>query len=69
MYIIFYVYIMAAILIWIFIIQLLDFYLKYNKLIIKKFKKTKQKLKKEDCFMIRKKWYWEKVIEDLEKEI
>ena len=55
---------------WILIILLLDFYMKYGKLIKKKFKKTKSHIvKKEDVFCVRNKWYWDKVIDDLEKLI
>jgi len=58
---------MNVILIWIFIILLLDFYMKYWSIIKKKFKKTKQKIVKKDIFSVRTKWYWDKVIDDLDK--
>ena len=57
-----------TILLLILIILWLDFYIKHDKLIKKLFKKAEKKvIKKPDVFHIRKTWYWDKAIEDLEK--
>lgn len=54
------------------IILSLDFYLKYNILIKKKFRKidepTKQDKKPKWEFWIDKKWVWDKVKEELTKQ-
>jgi hypothetical protein len=50
------------------IILLLDFYIRHNHLIKKRFRKVERKItKKQDHFMVRNKGHGDKVAEDLEK--
>lgn len=52
------------------LVLLFDLYQKNSIIIKKRINKTKDVvIKRKSYFWVRKKWFWDKVIEDLEKDI